>query len=258
MEFERFTFRLETQQDLVAFSSFRTALDELTTMLHEVELEISAFRRSKLKWGIAELSLGSATIALQNTTEEIDLAQHTSTFLIEGLKLLAKEKTRPKYFNDAALESAQRLARLTDDGISRINVYSNLPQQQLFLTEQIAVNVRSILEHLEYFGSVEGLLELISGREGKPLFFRVRDIVSGASVRCSFPENMLESALGAFRKTVIVSGFIQSDSSGNPRKIRVREMELMPAMDSLPQPASLIKSLEGYSFKEQSHDFRKG
>lgn len=227
---ERITITLEAKQDqpLVSINSFRTALDELAIILREVELEISDVRQSQLYWGISQLSLGSATIGIENMTEESDLAQRTCATSIKGLKVLTSEKKRPEHFNDNALESAQKLARLTSDGISRIAIYSDFEKLQLNVTEQIAVNVRDILEHIEYLGSVEGLLDLISGREGQPLYFRIHDVVTSANVRCLVPDEMLEKALSAFRKRVIVYGNIQSDNSGNPRRIRVQEMELLP------------------------------
>ena len=227
---ERITITLESKQDqpLVSVNSFRTALDELATILREVELGISDARQSQLHWGISKLSLGSATIGIENMTEESDLAQRTCTTSMEGLKVLTSEKKRPEYFNDNALESAQKLARLTGDGVSRIAIYSDYQKLPIYITEQIAVNVQDILEHIEYLGSVEGLLDLISGREGQPLYFRVRDVATNANVRCLVPDEMLEMALGAFRKRVIVYGYIQSDNSGNPRRIRVQEIELLP------------------------------
>jgi len=228
-EVNRITLKLETDpgQDLIPVNSFKIAIDELTTILHEVELEISQNRRGSLKWGVAVLSIGSATIGLENVSEEIELAQKATISSIEGLKVLSSHKIRPEYFNDNALESAQRLARLTANGISKINVFSQAHNLQLYVTEQIAVNIADILEHIEYLGSVEGFLELISGREGYALYFRVRDVVSGKVVRCFFPENILDSALSAFRKRVIVYGLIKSDNVGNPRTIRVQNMETL-------------------------------
>lgn len=256
MEFKRITIKLEPEEALVTFASFKMAVEELTTILREVELEVSETKRPRLKWAVAELSLGSATIGLEDMSEEMDLAQRTTTILLEGMKELSTKKARPKHFNDTALESVQKLARLSEDGVSRINIYSNIPDQQLYLTEQIAVNVQDILEHIDYFGSVEGLLELISGREGQPLYFRVKDIVSNNAVRCLFPEDMLEKALGAFRKRVVVSGVIVSDSSGNPRRIRVQEMEIVPSEENLPQPADFQGKIQGVTLRELFNDNR--
>ncbi len=228
-EVNRITLKLETQpgQDLIPANSFKIAIDELTTILHEVELEISQNKRGSLNWGVADLSVGSATISLENVSDEIELGQKSTISYIEGLQLLNSHKIRPEYFNDNALESAQRLARLTSDGVSKINVFSHAHNLQLYVTEQIAVNIADILEHIEYLGSVEGSLELISGRDGYALFFRVRDVVSGKVVRCFFPENILDDALNAFRKRVIVYGLIKSDNIGNPRTIRVQNMETL-------------------------------
>ncbi len=228
------TIRLTTKigEELIPINSFKIALEELTTILHEVELEISEAKRSKLNWGIVELSLGSALIGIEDVTGEKELAEKTTRAAIEGLIALKKEKNRPEFFNDTALESAQKLARLVHDSISDINIYSDTPNLQTYISEQIAVNITDILEHIESLGSVEGSLELISGREGQPLYFRIRDIVTNASVRCFFPDDMLDKALEAFRKRVIVYGYIQSDNSGNPRKIRVQALELLPLVAS--------------------------
>lgn len=238
MPIKRVTISIETKEPgRVSVESFRATLEDLTTILHEVELELSEHRHTRLSWDIAELSLGSATVGLEPASEEdIELANRTSQTVVKGLQRLSREQTRPEFFNDTALERARHLARIAGDGISRINLFSDVPGQQLYVTETIAINTQAILEYLEFVGSVEGVLELISGREGEALYFRVRDVVSGAGVRCYFPEQMLESALAWFRKRVVASGIIQCDSSGKPRRIHVDNMELVPPMDSLPQP----------------------
>lgn len=238
MPAKRITISLETREiGRVPLESFQAALEDLSTILHEVELELSEHRRTKLSWDIAQLGLGSATIGLEPTSkEDSDLADRTSQTVVRGLKQLSREQTRPELFNDTALERARHLAKISGDGVSRINLFSDLPGQQLYVTETIAINAQAILEHLEFVGSVEGGLELISGREGEALYFRVKDVVSGAGVRCFFPEQMLEQALAWFRKRVLVSGVIQCDSSGKPRRIHVDNMELVPLMESLPQP----------------------
>ena len=166
-------------------------------------------------------------------------------FVIEGLVSLQKERTRPKYFNDNALESAQKLARLASDNLARVNIYSDLPNLQTYITEQTAVNIIGILEYLDYYGSVEGmLLELISGSEGQPLYFRVQDRINKVRVRCFIPDELLETALNSFRKRIVVSGIIKSDNNGIPRNIRVATIEVVPEEESLPQAKDLIGKIE--------------
>lgn len=243
----RITINLETKEPgRVPVGSFREALAELAAMLHHVEIQVSEDRRSRVSWDISELGLGSATISLEPASEEYsELAAQVTQSVISGLRSLSEERIRPEFFSDAALEGARRLARLVDDRVDRINLFSNVPEQQLYITEGIAVNVGAILEHLEFMGSVEGRLELLSGREGERPYFGVRDVVSRASVRCYFPEDMLEQALQAFRKRVVVHGLMRSDSSGKPRRIRVHGMELVPGLEALPQPEDVRGTMKG-------------
>jgi len=242
----KITIVLEPKGEFVSLSSFRTAIEQLTVLLNEVASEISEPKPHRISWGIAELSLDSpAKISVESIEEETEgIAERTASVVIKGLAKLQKEKIRPQYFNDNALESAQRLARLTTDNLARVNVYADLPDHQVYMIEQIAVNITDILEYLDYYGSVEGRLELISGREGQPLYFRVQDRINNVGVRCVIPDKLLDEALNAFRKRVIVSGIIKGDSSGIPRNIRVESIEVIPGEELLPQAEDLMGQLK--------------
>lgn len=253
---KQITVVLSSKDKLVPLSSFNTALDQLTILLHEVSREASESKPHRIIWGIARLSLDSpAKISLESIEEEDEgIAQLTTFYVIEGLQILQKERTRPKYFNDAALESAERLVRLAKDGLSSINVYSDAPNQQILLSEQIAINISSILEHLEYYGSTEGTLEIISGREGQPLYFGVHDRVNNKSVKCFIPNELLDKAFLAFRKRVIVMGNVKSDNNGIPRNIRVQDIEIAPDEKSLPQAEDILRHLENGTLKIQPYE----
>lgn len=243
-----------SETELVPLSSFRTAIEQLSILLNEVASEISEPKPRHISWGIAQLSLGSpAKVSVESTEEAEGIDEHTATVVVEGFTRLQEERIRPKYFNDNALESAQRLARLTIDHLARINIYTNIPDQQVYLTEQIAVNIRSILEYLDYHGSVEGRLELISGREGQPLYFKVQDRVNNVSVRCYIPDILLDKALSAFRERVIVSGIIKSDNNGIPRSIRAESIEIVPGEESLPQAEDVVRDMKDSRFGIQPY-----
>jgi hypothetical protein len=250
----RITIVLEPKTELVSLSSFRTAIEQLTILLNEVASEISEPKPHRISWGVAQLSLDSpAKISVESIEEAEGIDERTATVVVEGFTKLQKERIRPKYFNDNALESAQRLVRLTTDHLARVNIYTDIPDQQVYLTEQIAVNIASILEYLDYYGSVEGRLELISGREGQPLYFRVQDRINNISVRCNIPDALLDKALSAFRKRVIVSGIIKSDNTGIPRSIRAESIEIVPSEESLPQAEDIVKELKGSRFGIQPY-----
>lgn len=246
-----------TDTELVPLSTFRTAIEQVSILLNEVASEISEPKPRRISWGIAQLSLDSpAKVSVESTQEAEGIDEYTATAVVEGFTKLQKERIRPKYFNDNALESAQRLARLTTDHLARVNIYTDIPDQQVYLTEQIAVNITSILEYLDYHGSVEGRLELISGREGQPLYFKVQDRINNVSVRCYIPDALLDKALSAFRERVIVSGIIKSDNNGIPRSIRAESIEIVPDKESLPQAEDIVREMKDSRFGIQPYGYQ--
>jgi hypothetical protein len=252
----KITFVMDSKDEFIPLSAFKTALDQLTAILHEVEHDISASKQSQLKWGITQLSLNSpATIGLDNLEKQKTiLANRTSSIVVNGINLLVKEKKRPEFFNNVALANARSLAKLAVYELKRIRIYSDGTEAEI--SQQIATNVTDILENLEYVGSIEGMLEVISGREGKPIYFRIEDIVSQAEVTCYIHEDILSQALQAFRKRVIVSGLIKSDSEGNPTSIRVEQIEILPDEKDLPQVQDVVDALKGSSLIITPYDHR--
>lgn len=246
-EKSKITFVMDSKDKLIPLSAFKTALDQLTTILHEVEYDISDSRQPQLKWGITKLSLNSpATVGIENLEKQkVVLANQTSRMVVSGINLLMKEKKRPEFFNNVALVNARALAKLSVERLNRIVIYSD--DKEAEIKEQIAVNVTDILESLEYIGSIEGTLEVISGQEGKPIYFRIHDIVSQHNVMCYIKEDMLQPALQAFRKRVIAYGTIKCDNEGNPTSIKVEQIEILPEEKDLPQVQDVVTALKGSS-----------
>lgn len=239
------TFVLDSKESKIPLSVFKIAIDQFTTILREVERSITESNQIQLKWGINTLSLRSpATIGLINLEKtKSALADKTSHNVVNGINLLMREKKRPENFNNIALEQTRALARLSTDKLSRIAVYSGGNESEI--KEQIAVNVTDILESFEYVGSIEGVLELISGREGQPIYFRVHDVVSQHNVKCLINDDILGQALQAFRKRVVVSGVIKSDNEDNPVSIKVEEIEILPDEKDLPEAQDVTNALKG-------------
>jgi hypothetical protein len=259
MTIKRITISLETKKDgRVPVHSFRIALDDLVGILNDVGLELSEHKRTKLSWDIAELSLSSATIGLESTYEDdVVLIDKTISTVIAGLKILNKKQVRPKYFNNDALEKTKQLAKIVSDKIPCINIYADAKELQSIVTESIITNVKAILEHIEFIGSIEGFLELLAGPEGEAPYFRIRDVITGAKVMCSIPENMLNEALKAFRKRVLISGLIQYDNEGKPRTIKVKSIETIPIEENLPQPKDVRGIMKDQIGDSPSEDYLK-
>jgi hypothetical protein len=88
------------------------------------------------------------------------------------------------------------------------------------------------IEH-EDFGSIEGRLERLPGRER--LHFAIYEPLGGQDIRCEIAaDELLEQAMTNFRKRVEVYGTIKYRKDGKPVSIRVEEIVPFPASDKLP------------------------
>jgi hypothetical protein len=74
---------------------------------------------------------------------------------------------------------------------------------------------------------------------------------------CSIPENMLDEALKAFRKRVLISGLIQYDNEGKPRTIKVKSIETIPIEENLPQPKDVRGIMKDQIGDSPSEDYLK-
>ena len=99
-----------------------------------------------------------------------------------------------------------------------------------------------ILEHMESYGSVEGVLEVLSSR-GSLLYFSLKDVLTGKRVRCNFNEDLVAQALEAWRKRVVVFGRIRADNLGNPRTVLVWSISVLP----LPEELQQLEEIKGVS-----------
>ncbi len=225
----RITIKLESAESgRVPLAAFQAALDKLSVMLEDVAHECRGQRRVKVSWEIAELALGSATISVEPTAiANAALAGEIRRYLVAGLQQLSQQEERPPFFTDRALEKARELVGLVGGRVTGVTLKDDTGQQ-LALTEAVASNVGAILEYFTLLGSVEGRLEMLAGREGRPLRIWVRDVVTGADVGCRLDEAKLPQAIEAFRKRVLVSGLVTYGKSGLPRSIEVDDIELMP------------------------------
>lgn len=231
MSANRLVFRLENKDSArIRVHQLEEALGHIAAILQAVEGELTG-QRGVIAWEIADLEAGSAVLTLEPSAAIADpeLPRRVGQAVTLGLQVLAQGASRPRYFNNRALESAAGLAKMLTDGLARIHLAFDGEQVDMALT--IGDNVRGILEYVESFGSLDGILEVLEGREGKRPLFRIRDRIYNTRVRCAVPESMIRQALDAFRKRVLVSGLIKYDSSGQPQSVQVQGLELISEED---------------------------
>ena len=240
----KISFFLESEDPRrISVNSLRSALDGFSNLLGEVEREISHTSRRTLSWDITDIRFGSALVqleALPTGQQEVELTSSVIEATFLGLESIITDTSRPEYFNDEALEWSRRMTRILGDGISRITVSIDNGSKNIHITEHLAGNVRQILQSMEAYGSIEGYLDVLSSRSAT-LHFSVRESLTNRIVRCNFDEDLVEQALEAWRKRVIVFGRIQADNRGNPRTLWVWTMNVIKGPSDIPS----IDDVEG-------------
>jgi hypothetical protein len=162
-----------------------------------------------------------------------------------GIAAVESASNQPSYFSERALELTSRLASLVDGregDVDRVRIWRERRAHDLTLRTVAYVDSLFGIEARDW-GTIEGVLETITGRRG--LEFRVTDRVTNRVTRCIFDEDMIEDVTGAFMHRVSVSGLIRYRKDGEPVSIRVEEFQVFPPATQLPDFEEVRGILKG-------------
>ena len=105
-------------------------------------------------------------------------------------------------------------------------------------TQNLYAHASEILSwSYEDFGTVDGVLDVVSAQKG--LEFRITEILRKKVVKCVVDDDLLDQALGSFRKRVEVTGTISYDKKGFPRTVKATEIMRFPEAEDLPHYSQL-------------------
>ena len=179
-------------------------------------------KRSPVHW-TPDVRRGSVEIVAVPHSSDHDAMTTVTKAIMDGLTAISLEATRPAYFNDEALKSAQKLAELGID--NRIGFNGLVAPVDAI----VAANVKTYLETPAHaYGTVEGLLQRVSSRRGNQC--AVYDQRFGYSVECSLSRDLMSKALEAFDQRVLVYGYITYQNR-RPQRVAVETLKTFP--DSL-------------------------
>lgn len=225
---------IELDAENVSASDFKSALDAFLKLIRELSRQIneSAPRDS---W-LLNVQEGSQVISLRADGSKIPsvVSKQVYSALFSGLDALEHEAKTPEYFTEAALEAARDLSRVAfgkhDRGIP-VRIFSR--DRARIVTRNTFTHVSEILDwKYEDVGTVEGTLEVVSAHNGYE--FRIFEPVWERAVRCTFDEDLLRTALTAFKKRVEVQGLVRYSRDGLPVSVKVLKLTEFPETKDLP------------------------
>lgn len=158
----------------------------------------------------------------------------------EGIHRLEKGAIAPpSYFDQKALRAVRELASLSDNKRLKYIRFKTGSGAPVTMTKSAVDTAIKLLGQHQALGSVEGNLQTISVR-GTPQFV-VFDSLYHKGVNCFMGEGVLEDAMRAFQKRVVVTGMVQYDKDSRPVSIKVDSICVFKDISQLPP----MKELRG-------------
>ncbi len=182
----------------------------------------SEFSTTKVDWEVT-VKQGSAIVSGHPITSNFAIGQDILGILIAGFSSLSQGRVhRPLGFTDSALQAVRALAASNIEHIQILN-----GDVKVTLRREIVGTIDTILgaKHVS-FGEVEGKLSVLS--DHGEFQFLVTEPIRGQDVKCNITDDrLIDLAVQAFRKRVIVEGLIKYRKNGTPISIDANEITVM-------------------------------
>ena len=219
-------------------SKFRKAVNAFIDLINEVSNETTNISRG-VQW-VVKVRPGSVLV---DFIPEPDKAPPRLVAIIpetitNGLNELEKNKERPQYFSDFALEKALELASVIDPkGEDIESLQIQMDGKPSKLSHQIVANIESILKSpISAYGTIEGKLQTISVRGNIHCY--IYDTLTDQGVRCNVraeDDELFQELMDHFKKRVIAYGKIRYKKTGAPSSILLEKFKVVLDQDKLPK-----------------------
>ena len=241
-------FRLAGDDVLV--DEFIAAASKLSDLLKALEASMTGAQN--VHWEIADLQVGSASLAMRPHTSPTmeDNASAVIGCALSGLEAVEHGASRPRHFTNQVLRHAKSLASAAKGESNVLAVFGENQgvRRQVELSSHLVTHVDELVgpAHVA-LGSLEGRLEAVTVHD--KVAFNIYDAITNRRVECRCDRETLELAKTRyFERRVSVSGLVSYNVQGDATSIKVDDVRML-GNAHLPQ-AKDIKGL----FAEQRVD----
>jgi hypothetical protein len=238
--------RLDLGGTEMEFDGVLRAMRGAYDVLRKVQGQVLGPRAARVHWVLVGLRDGSAVAELEARPEgEVsgELVERVADAYVDGIRQWADDPSiRPPYFDFDAVEALRDLAiALRRYGIGSLTtVHVDAPTQPQGVVPPMEPDdqLTDAAEAQRALGSVIGRIDAINLHEKREA--TLWDEVDHARVVLTFPEDMVEQVRQALRRRVEASGEIIEDDDGRPQRVRLEELDVLPADEELPPLAGLV------------------
>ena len=220
----------------IPVDAFQDAFQALAGLLSELDISISG--KQSRKWRIADLSTGSANLAIRPTLQDDASARMISSAL-SGVALIDKGAEYPSFFTDKALLKAKEFANIINGEVERVALFGNLGKgktQRIQITQRVAAHVDQLIgTSTTVLGEIEGTLETLTIHNKTE--FSIYEVISSRHVRCNCDRETLDELTDPARlgRRIAVEGSIRFNVRGEPTSVKVENYRILRNADEVPQ-----------------------
>lgn len=216
---------LKISGNKITSDKFSNGIDSFYKLVDEVAFSVFG-KRHPIKW-IVDVEKGSLKVKNKpELDDDLDIEKSPIFFnsFPDGIQVLEKEKKYPKYFNDNALGFLKDLILIQNkqNGVDKINIV--VDEKEITLVPSLVSNIDALLNiYPKAMSSITGKLLTVSGKYGFKV--TIYDDRTQNAVDCTLEKEFEDMALKLFEKRVYAYGFVDYDSRGHIKDMKIKKLE---------------------------------
>jgi hypothetical protein len=247
------------KNDSIPADVFLSTLEDLMSVIRDVDSAVSGRTQGSIRWGIAALQKNSPALVEFRGVSKLPKGDFTSTVqlsVVGGLDVLTREPRSPQYYSYSALTKVRRIA-VKAKRMSGITIFSQ--DQTVTMSQTVVSNIDYLIGSGSVaLGSIRGSLDSVTVHHGNE--FRIWTEGESRPVTCRFRQSILGEVVRHLKSDVEVFGELRRNSRGEPIYMSVEEFFPVTPLGDLPsieKMSGLVKNLYGgLSLKEHLAELR--
>jgi hypothetical protein len=232
--------QIHGERGAITVDTLVAALQRTLIVLREVDRTSRGERASRGAWRVEEVWNGSIGVALAPSA---DVPSEVPERLVAGLTLLEERPELPPWFSESAIHNVQKMGKiLRQPGVSGLGltaVTSAGTETEARLTPEIIEHAAEAFQGTdEASGSVAGVLDVVNLRRGQRTV-SLYDADERHAVRCTFPEDLLETVRQYLGAKVRATGSVTRNRVGQIASVKVESLERIEEQGLVPSVAEL-------------------
>lgn len=231
--------QIQGQRGAITADTLISVLQHTLGVLREVDRTSRGGELRSGKWRVGEVwngSIGLALVASADTPAEVPER------LVAGLTVLEKRPELPPWFSESAIENVQKMGKfLRHPGVSGIDLSAVAPSGEEYkarLTPEIIEHAAEAFQGTdEALGSVAGVLDVVNLRRQRAV--SLYDADARHAVRCTFPEDLLETVRQYLGSRVRATGTVARNRVGQVASVKVESLVRTEEEGEAPSVAEL-------------------